>query len=83
MECIEHPMPLVPDGLPDDAPEWDELEAWEENHFYVGEEGFNTCEENRLFDICTECTIRKQERLEDNQFYVKWHGYNSIRDSSR
>jgi hypothetical protein len=50
---------------------WDE---WEATHFRVGEDGIWTCEDNRLHDVCQQCTDRRQERAEDFEAYVLWHG---------
>lgn len=81
-ECTTHPRPEDPPLPVDDSPEWRAVDEWEETHFLVGNEGVTTCEENRLGDICVECTERRQEREEDDRVWVCWHGAGSKRDSA-
>lgn len=80
-ECVEHPRPAEPPLPVDESPAWCAVDEWERTHFLVGNEGITTCEENRFFDICLECTEARQERLEDDQVYVPWHGSRSVRGS--
>ena len=82
-ECRKHPEPEIPDLKYDPGhPAWKAYDDWEESHFYVGDDGILTCEENRVADACAECSERRCERLETWEAFVLWHGSTSKRDAS-
>lgn len=80
-ECTDHPQPDEPTGPydPNDSA-WRAYGEWDDAHFYVGDEGVLTCEQNRIADACAECSERRCDRLETWEAFVVWHGAGAKRD---